>query len=142
MILRNIVGTVRYSICTRKYSEILCRCCTILCDIVARVYLDWSGDNRKIQIRLYSTVAYNGDIVLPGVYLSLCFMRQGCVNAPRQNNNMSHSQFASSFDSCAATYTLTNKNSIIFVFCKYKNVLYISICIFYRMLLIQLLLFD
>ena len=47
-------------------------------------------------------VACSGDIVLPGVYLSLRFMRQGCVTVLMQNNNMSRSRFASSFDSCAA----------------------------------------
>ena len=44
---------------------------------IASVYLYWSEKSQKIQIRLRSTVACSGDIVLPGVYLSLCFMRQG-----------------------------------------------------------------
>ena len=48
-------------------------------------------------------IACSGDIVLPGVYLSLCFVRQDSVNAPRQNNNMNRSRFASSSDSCAVT---------------------------------------
>ena len=70
---------------------------------IASAYLYWSGESRKIQIRLCSMVARSGDIVLSAVYLSLRFVRQGGVNAPRQNNNMSGSRFASSCDSCAAT---------------------------------------
>ena len=101
----------RYSVDTVRYSTILIDTLSLA---IASIYLYWSGESRKIQIRLHSAIAFSGDIVLPGVYLSLCFMRPGCINASRQNNT-SHSQFATSFNSCAATLRLTPLQCFIFV---------------------------
>ena len=79
---------------------------------IVSVYLSRSGGSQKILIRLHSTVACSGEIVLPGVYLSLRSLRQGCVNAPRQNNNMSRSRFALFFDSCATTLPLIRSSAV------------------------------
>ena len=68
---------------------------------IASVYLYWSGGVGKFEfvfIRWFTRSLF-----------IITFLRQGCVNVLRQNNNMSRSRFASFFDSCAATKEEGNK---------------------------------
>ena len=63
------------------------------------VYLYWSREYRKIQIRLRLTVVRSGGIVLPGVYLLLHYVCPSNVDTPMQNTTW----FELSSISCAAT---------------------------------------
>ena len=86
--------------------------------MIVFVYLYWSGEYRKVYIRLRLIVARSGGIVLSGVCLSLRFVLQEGVHVPRQNNNMSRFRFASSTDSCAATACYPS--TVIFYWCAWR----------------------
>ena len=44
---------------------------------IASVYLYWSRESRKIQIRLRSTIARSGDIILPKFFVDPPFDQEG-----------------------------------------------------------------